>query len=611
MAGGLWAETGKLSLYFIQLPVGQESWEFRDGVLKSSFEYTERSSRVPLEATLRVQKDLTPVEFEIHGKSYRPFSVNAHFVAAGQKLPERFFTVDGYAPFSVQMMMLRYWNAHGRPAKLAQFPAGAGVADVSIEIAGKDAIEVDGQKISLTRYSIRNVVWGRESVWLDSAGVIAAATTHAAHMPMEAIRPEYAAALPQLIRAGVADRMKEAARLKREVPVVASGEFAIVGAALIDGTGRPPVQDSVVVVRDGRIVFIGSGNVSDSGMRFIDGKGKTLLSGLWEMHAHYMQAEWGPAYLASGVTTARDLGNEFEFITAVRDSVAKGDALGPQLLLAGLVDGRGPTTFGTNWADTPEEGRAMVAKYKAAGFQQMKIYNLIKPDVLRAIANEAHKNGMTVTGHVPTGMSPQQAVEAGMDQINHLPFAALKTGGDATVRFFKEHGTVIDPTMAWNELLGRPVNFEIASFEPGFAKAPWALTNLVGTASTAAADVPQSARFHEILDSILALQEGGVTLVAGTDKAIPGHSLHRELELYVEAGLTPMEVIQLATLGAARVMKMDDRQGSVEVGKRADLILVDGDPLRDFGALRRVSRVVAGGKVYDPAELWKSVDFNP
>jgi imidazolonepropionase-like amidohydrolase len=403
--------------------------------------------------------------------------------------------------------------------------------------------------------------------------------------------------------------MKEAARLKRAMPVAAWGEFAIVGAALIDGTGAAPVPDSVVVVKDGRIASV-SGAVP-AGMKVVDGKGKTLLPGLWEMHAHYMQAEWGPAYLASGVTTARDLGNEFEFITAMRDSVTKGEALGPQLLLAGLVDGRGPTTFGTNWADTPEEGRAMVARYKAAGFQQMKIYTLIKPDVLRAIADEAHKNGMTVTGHVPTGMTPQQVVEAGMDQINHLPFAALKSGGAETVRFFKEHGTVIDPTMAWNELLGRPVNFEIASFEPGFAKAPWALTNLVGTASTAAADAAQSARFHEMLGSILALHKGGVTLVAGTDKAIPGHSLHRELELYVEAGLTPMEVIQLATLGAARVMKMDDRVGSVEVGKRADLVLVDGDPLRDFGALRRVSLVVAGGRVYDPAELWKSVDFRP
>ncbi len=124
--------------------------------------------------------------------------------------------------------------------------------------------------------------------------------------------------------------------------------------------------------------------------------------------------------------------------------------------------------------------------------------------------------------------------------------------------------------MAWTELLGRPMNFEMSSFEPGFAKAPYALTNLIGTAGTPEAKTEQSARFHESLDCILALHKGGVTLVAGTDKAIPGHSLHRELELYVEAGLTPMEVIQLATLGAARVMGRDGQVGSVEAGKRAD-----------------------------------------
>ena len=608
-------EEGKLSLYFLQLPVGQETYEFRDGVLHSAFEYTERNSKVPLTATLRMKPDLTPLEFDIHGKSYRPFSVNAHFVADGKSVPERFFTVDGYAPFAVQMMMLRYWNTHGRPARLAQFPADRPDADIAIEIAGEDKIEAGGKKIALTRYAIRNVVWGRETVWLDGSGTIAAATTHAAGMPIEAIRPEYAAALPQLIRVAIADRMKESARLKREMPVLAGGSFAIEGATLIDGTGRTPLADAVVVVRDGQIVSAGPrSNVTvPAGMKRIDARGKTLLPGLWEMHAHFMQAEWGPTYLAAGVTTARDLGNEFEFIVAMRDAIAKGEALGPHLLLAGLVDGRGPTTFGTNWADTPEEGRAMVAKYKAAGFQQMKIYDLIKPDVLRAIAEEAHKQGMSVTGHVPRGMTAMQGVEAGMDQINHLGTVAqaVRTGGPEAIKFFKDHGTVVDPTMAWTELLGRPMNFEMASFEPGFAKAPYALTNLIGTAGTPEAKTEQSSRFRESLDCILALHKGGVTLVAGTDKAIPGHSLHRELELYVEAGLTPMEVIQLATLGAAKVMREDAVVGSVEAGKRADLILVDGDPLRDFATLRKVTRVVANGTMYDPADLWKSVDFKP
>jgi imidazolonepropionase-like amidohydrolase len=512
------------------------------------------------------------------------------------------------------MMMLRYWNTHGRPAKLTTFPAGRPDADVSIEISGQDTIDVGGKKIPLTRYSIRNVVWGRESIWLTEAGEFAAATTHAAGMPIEAIRPEYAGALQQIIHAGIADRMKEAARLQQEIHSVTGGTFAIEGATLIDGTGRKPLVDAVVVVRDGRIVAAGPrGTPIPGGAARIDGKGKTLLPGLWEMHAHFMQMEWGPTYLASGVTTARDLGNEFDFIVAMRDAIAKGQALGPQLLLAGLVDGSGPATFGTNWADTPEQGRAMVAKYHAAGFQQMKIYDYIKPEVLRAIAEEAHRQGMSVTGHVPRGMTAMQGVEAGMDQINHLGTVAqaVRTGGDSAIQFFKDHKTVVDPTMAWTELLGRPMNFDMASFEPGFAKAPFALANLIGTAGTPAAVSEQSARLLESLKVILALHKGGVTIVAGTDKAIPGHSLHRELELYVEAGLTPMEVIQLATLGAAKVMGVDAQVGSVEAGKRADLILVEGNPLRDFTALRRVTQVIANGRVYDPAELWKSVDFRP
>ena len=160
-------EQGKLSLYFLQLPVGQETWEFQDGKLHSSFEYTERNSKVPLKATLRMKPDLTPLEFDIHGKSYRPFSVDAHFVAEGKSVPERFFTVDGYAPFSVQMMMLRYWNTHGRPARLAQFPADRPMRIFRLRVPGEDTVEAGGKKIRLP--GIRSAMWfggGNRSGWM-------------------------------------------------------------------------------------------------------------------------------------------------------------------------------------------------------------------------------------------------------------------------------------------------------------------------------------------------------------------------------------------------------------------------------------------------------------
>jgi imidazolonepropionase-like amidohydrolase len=295
-------------------------------------------------------------------------------------------------------------------------------------------------------------------------------------------------------------------------------------------------------------------------------------------------------------------------VTAVRDAINQRGAIGPHLILAGLVDGSGTGTFGTTWADTPEQGRAVVAKYKAAGFAQMKIYNRIKPDVLRAIAAEAHRLGMTVTGHVPEGMTAVEGVEAGMDMINHfgpITQTVHAMGLERAVAFFKEHGTVIDPTFAWGELLGRPKTTEISSFEPGFAKAPFTLTSMIGTASG------RGSHLEDSFAILRALHAAGVPIVAGTDKAVPAHSFHRELELYVEAGLSPMDVIGLATLGSAKVMGMNKEVGSIEVGKRADMILVDGNPLDDFHALRKVKRVISNGRVFDPAELWRSVGFQP
>jgi imidazolonepropionase-like amidohydrolase len=595
------AERGTLALYFLQLPVGEETYELADNVLRANFEYTERGSKVPLTATLRMQPDLTPLEFEAHGRNYRPFSVDASFTPSTPP-PTPFFTISGYAPFSVQMMLLRYWLAHGKPARVHQFPAGMPDADILIERTGQDMI---GGARLLTRYSIANVVWGRESVWLNDRQEIAAAVSYAGNLPIEAVRPEYRDALPQFIRSAVADRIKELASLP--VKPVAQGSFAITNAKVIDGTGAEPVANGTVIVRDGKIAAAGRANVPQ-GLRTIDAHGATLLPGLWEMHAHFAQVEYGPAYLAAGVTTARDCGGEFEFITAVRDLINHRDGIGPHLLLAGLVDGSGTGTFGTTWADTPEQGRAVVAKYKAAGFEQMKIYNRIKPDVLKAIADEAHRRGMTVTGHIPEGMTAVEGVEAGMDMINHfgpVTQTVRAMGLEKAVDFFKQHRTVIDPTFGWGELLSRPRSVDIASFEPAFAKAPYTLTSMIGTASGRGSHLEASFAI------LRALHAAGVPIVAGTDKALPAHSLHRELELYVQAGLTPMQVIQLATLGSARVMGMDREVGSIEAGKRADMILVDGNPLADFGAMRRVTRVVSNGRVYDPAPLWKSVGFRP
>src|SRR5579872_1753327 len=558
------AETGKLLLHFLQLPVGEETYELNGNTLHARFEYTERGSNVALNATLRMKPDLTPEQYEAHGRSYRPFKVDVSVTPANETGP--FFTIDGYAPLSVQMMMLRYWLGHGKPKRLRQLPAGTKDDDLIIEETGRDG--------PLTRYSIGNVVWGRESVWLNDRQEIAGAVTYAGNLPLEAVREEYRSELPKLIRSSIADRIKELGT----IPALTQRAIAVVHARLIDGKRDTPMEDATVLVLDGHVVEVGPSEkvTIPRGADTIDARGKTLLPGLWEMHAHFAQVEYGPAYLAAGVTTARDCGGEFEFITAVRDQIVYHNGLGPFLVLAGLVDGSGPGTFGVNWADTPGQGRDMVAKYRAAGFAQMKIYNQIKPEVLSAITDEAHRLGMTVTGHIPAGMTAFQGVEAGMDQINHLGPVAQEVravGLEKAVQFFKDHHTVIDPTLAWGELLSHSPETAIDTFEPGFAKAPFTLRSMIGSASG------QGARLTESFKIVKALYEAGVPIVAGTDKAVPAHSLHRELELYVQAGIPPMDVIRLATIGSARAMGMARDVGSIEPGKRADMVLVDGNPL--------------------------------
>ncbi|HXR96672.1 MAG TPA: amidohydrolase family protein [Terriglobales bacterium] len=598
-----WAQSGTLKLFFQRVPVGEETYVIEGNRLQAHFAYTERASTIKLEAELRWAPDLTPTYFDIHGHSYRPFSVNATVTPApGQARP--FFTVAGYTPLSVQMMMMRYWLSHGRPVHIKQLPTGD---DIEIRATGSDRAS---HGVSLRRYAVSNIVWGNEALWLDPNNDLAAAVTYAGNLPLEATRPEYAADLSHLIASAVHDRLDDLRAIAAAIPPERDGAYAIVHAFMIDGNGGPPIADATVVVRHGRIAAAGpAADITvPANLSRLDAHGQTLLPGLWEMHAHFAQVEYGPAYLAAGVTTARDCGGEFGFLTAIGDLLNRHGGLGPHLLRAGLIDGSTPTPFTTNWADTPEQGVAMVAKYNAAGFNQIKIYDQIQPPVLRAITAEAHRRGMTVTGHIPHGMTAFQGVEDGMDQINHLGYVTQEVravGLDAAVAFFKQHGTVIDPTLAWGELLAHPADVPIASFEPGFARAPLTLQTMIGSATG------RGSRLDSSFATVRALYKAGVPLVAGTDKSVPAVSLHRELELYVRAGLTPMEVIDLATSGSAKVMGMQTEVGTITAGKRADMILVDGNPLENFAALRQVRQVITNGRLYSTGPLWRSVGFKP
>jgi imidazolonepropionase-like amidohydrolase len=456
-------------------------------------------------------------------------------------------------------------------------------------------------------------VWGRETVWIDATDRFAAIVSRIHILPLEAVREDLAAALPTLKASSIADRMSDLAVMLKRVAPLAQGTFALAGARLIDGSGRPPIDNAVIIVRDGRIVSAGpqSPNEMLYGDRVLDVSGATIIPGLWDMHAHAAQIEWLPAYLAAGVTTIRDMGGEQPYLTAMRAAVAAGTGLGPRVLLAGLVDGDAAGAFGAVVAASPEQGRAIVDRYKAAGFDQMKLYSLLQPEVVAAITARAHEDGMTVTGHVPTALGLTRAVAAGMDHVAHLPLNGdpHSAANQATIALLAKRKTVIDPTLPWNELLGHAPETSLESFEPGFAHAPPALGANYRSVSNDTDATTARTRVRDSQAMVKALFDAGVPIVAGTDGALPGYSLLRSIEMYVEAGLTPMQAIEAATRVPAESIGRAKDSGTIEAGKRADLIVLDANPLDNISNIRRLRWVIANGRVMEPAKLWAEAGF--
>jgi imidazolonepropionase-like amidohydrolase len=647
-------EQGKFTLHKFEQPIGQETYEIRrDGeslTVKIDFKFTDRDHPVPLSAIFRGALDLTPQAFEIEGDTARTASIDEAVTIDADKVHLRtrdkqselappsgpFFTIAGYAPTTMQMLMVRYWATHGSPAQLAALPSGT----VKVEPRGKDTIRAGTKEEKLDRYTIEGLIWGRETLWFDSNhNLVAAVTTDAEFDHFEAVREGYESALGDFVGRAGADGMSALADISKGISGIRASTLAIVGGTLIDGTGAAPVPDATVVIHNGRIVAVAprSKVKIPKDANIVDAHGRTILPGLWDIHAHFEQVEWGPIYLAAGVTTVRDCGNELEFITAVRDAVAQGRGLGPRLLLAGIVDGTSTMALGVQRVDTPEQARQWTDRYHAAGFQQMKIYSSVKLEEVKVIADEAHRLGMTVTGHVPEGLTAYQIIDAGQDQINHIgyiadimhpPFPAdmsrtdkmkARAGLDLesaeahkALAFLKDHHTVVDPTMALSEFFTATTAKPPASFEPGVDKlGPQLAQQATDVGPPTERSQLQEQIFEKELAIVGALHRAGIPVVAGTDQTVPGYSLHREIELYVQAGFTPMEAIQAATIVPARVMGLEKESGTVEKGKRGDLILINGDPLEDIHNTRNVEFVITDGVMYHTAELWQSVGFKP
>lgn len=630
-------ESAVFLLHKVEHRIGEERVIVQKGLrpeIRSLFVLSDRGNRASLAATLSLGENGLPRRLEMWGQ-LSPAATDLDVTIEGDQarirdgaasraiaVPALYFTATGHAPMGVKEALIAAWHRHGRHGSIPLVPE----ATASLQKRGDDVFELGGKPITLERLTLAGMTWGRELLWIDAQQrLIAVVTNEAGGNQIQVVREGYEALLNQfVVRAG----SEGAAILAAQATApIREGRHAIVHARLIDGTGAAPIDEAVIVIDDGKIVSAGKGEVP-ADVPTLDARGQTVLPGLWDMHAHFEQAEWGPIYLAAGVTTVRDVGNSLSFLTGLRDA-----ELVPRILCAGIIDGADGNAISSLIVRSERDVKPLVAKVKAAGCSQIKIYGVVAPDLVAPLAKEAHRQGLTVAGHVPQGMTLREAVTAGIDVVSHLdgPISAIypewmDTGpagpgflaldvesaqARSVYAWLVKRKTVLDPTLALMELL-----LLGTAHEPGAVKVAPELAKVLtsigpGPGATAEEMAMRTSIDEKIMAVIGALHRAGVTIVAGTDSCIPGHSLHREIELYVEAGMSPMEAIQSATAVPARVMGLEREVGTIAPGKRADLILVNGDPLANISDLRKITTVVIGGRAFETARLWPLAGFKP
>jgi imidazolonepropionase-like amidohydrolase len=521
--------------------------------------------------------------------------------------------------------------------KLPLLPAG----EARLEKSDETTVSAGGQTRRLICYTVTGLELTPRRVWMNEDG-----SWFGIVRPWWSVVPEGWESVidPLIARQDKLVRARDAALAAETAHKPPAAGLAYVHARVLDVEQGRWLADQTVVVTGDKIAAVGpSKSVKPpAGAEVIDLAGKALLPGLWDMHAH-LDEESGALYLAAGVTTVRDVGNDPDQLDDWKARYDHGQAAGPHVYRYGIIEGRGAKAASSKvTAETPEEAKSAVALYAKRGYDGIKIYNSVRPELVPLIAKEAHQRGMQVTGHVPVHMLANEAVRAGYDGIEHVNmlmlnfFATHDTDTRDTTRFtlvgdqaaaldlksapvrdfvalLKQHHTVVDPTIgAFEDLYVG----ETGKITPGLE---WMVTRLpaltqraflVGGLASGAKVPLYRDSFTKILALVKLLADEKVPVVVGTDN-LAGLFVHHELALYVRAGIAPAEALRMATLTPAKLSKREQRSGSIAAGKDADLFVVDGDPLADIAQIRKVVSTMRGGVVFASAPLYQAYGVKP
>ena len=595
------------------------------------------------------------------GPDRLPAAIEVRGITPNGDAAETLKVADGKASWtsiadsgSVQGRKGYYFPAGGIPLfndESTNAIAAAGDAGLDLLPSGHATLK-RGQKITIQGPSgpktiqlafIRGILAAPVPVWLDDNGKYFAEVSHLSYFPAGFESAANMTAMREAQEAATASEVKAVAH--RFLTAEAKAPVLFDNVRLFDADKGAFLENQAVLLRDGKVAAIGAaGSVAAGGARVIDGKGKTLVPGIWDSHMH-IGDDWDVlANMANGMTSFRSPGTAIERAKSAVSRRATGDLLMGEPFIQAIVDQKHPLAAqGSMTVSSEAETIAAVRQIKEAGLWGVKFYTSMNPAWIAPGAAEAHKLGLHVSGHVPATMRPLDAVKAGYDELTHLNFVVMQAmpqeivdkantaeriegparfGKDvdwsspankAFIAELKQRGTIVDPTL---------VIFEGALTSDGgtpqAAYAPYmGIISPVLDRSFKAGGHPLVKGFTrddyrksyaKMVELVNLLHQAGVPIVAGTDGW--GIEVVREVELYKQAGFTPAEALQSATIVPARMVGADKRTGSIAVGKEADVVLVDGDVSKDLGALRRVVTVVSDGYVMDADALRKAAGYS-
>lgn len=459
------------------------------------------------------------------------------------------------------------------------------------------------------------------------------------------VREGYEAEVPQLAALGTELETERMQALQQQLAHRFDAPVRIRNVHVFDPrTGKRGPLATVVVMRD-RItqVLPENGEATPADQVEIDGAGGTVYPGLHDMHSH-TTLQSGLFYLAAGVTGTRDLGNNNTFLQNLLPRLEAGEIAGPRIVPTGFLEGRSPYSARHGIvAASQEEAVEAVRWYADRGYAQIKIYNSLAPEWVKPVADEAHRLGLRVTGHVPAFSNPDRVIADGYSEIAHvnqlmlgwilgpeedtrtpLRLTAMARGGDLnlksarvrkTIGRMKKDGIALDPTALILERLMLSRAGEVNAGDADYlnhmpiAYQRYRKRSFV-TIKSAEEDQAYQDGFAKVLDVLATLHREGIQLLPGTDDTT-GFTVHRELELYTKAGIPAAEALRLGTLASADYLGKAHERGTIEQGKLADFVLVAGDPTQDIREIKKARMVLKGGAIYFPAEIYSALGIKP